>query len=341
MVRDLLVFTAIAITILWWLLWLIIVVVCFVENPFLEALGYNLGVTIVFAIGEIIIGLSFGALIKVVTHKKTKIEKSFLNASDSIFEFFEKINIPNFDFYKYTQYAHLSRRKTTDSFIDIENDSEEHSLSLPYKINFDSLKCKASTIIAQKFFDSLQEKLKRTTIIYDMLKITDNEEKLFLDVAEDKEEIQKIAWSFREFIAIKLEQEELPSDETWDCIHALKEYMQHLKMHQLLKESRLYQEKKLDINFCKDGKWEKLSANFDKQDTEILEMMTLKQIFEKSLDFIDIDGGLPKRIINDNILTTLDFKNYFKTHAATYFFKLLNVYLFEKQKFETYRGIKM
>lgn len=321
------------------ILWLIIVVAFFIKEPFKEALVSNIIVTIFFAIPFGILYF-IGWLMNKVKEAK---ESQFFTSMEQLNALFENSELPNERdlFSKYIQYANLEKQKEPLSFVQ--------------KIDFSTLQYTSNNPIMQDLFKTLTESLnaccKYNGTIYELLTRIEEKEDLFLNNLADKAEIVKIAWYFRDFIKIQLaeakednrlfvipdDEWEKKNEEVWSCFNALDTYSDALKMFQTINEVYFYNiEKGLPkiVEFCKQGKWDGFVKNMDTKDIENLEMMILKAVFEDSLEWRKWDSNT-KKILGNRILTAFTFKDLFKSYEARHFFKVLSVYLKEKEKIKS------
>lgn len=322
------------------ILWLIIVVTNFINEPFINALWDNIKVTILFAIPVVIFRLILWLLTSLLSKATEAKEGNFLHQLEQLNALFENSELPNERdlFSKYIQYANLEKQKEPLSFVQ--------------KIDFSTLQYTSNNPIMQDLFKTLTESLnaccKYNGTIYELLTEIEEKEDLFLNNLADKAEIVKIAWYFRDFIKIQLaeakedkrffvipdDEWEKKNEEVWACFHALNAYSEALKMLQTIDEVCFYDIKKglpKIVELCKQGKWNEFVENMNADDIENLEMMILKVVFEASLEWREWDSKT-KKIIGDRILTAFTFKDLFKSYKARYFFEILPVYLQEKEK---------
>lgn len=169
------------------LVFIVFAIKAFINYNFWDALGYILLYIIVYAI-------IFG-IISLVGYLPVKFSKFFMNKLlvplREIERLFKNIDWHKFDFSEYTKYSNLAY--------------EKESLSFFCDIDFNALQHTANSPIAQNFFTELIESLNgRRGSIYDLLKIIENKEELFLENAIEKEEIIKTAWFLRIVITLKL-----------------------------------------------------------------------------------------------------------------------------------------
>lgn len=323
------------------ILWLIIVVSNFINEPFKEALWHNIIITILFAIPVVIFYFILWFLFKITETK----ENNFYNQMEQLNALFKNSELPDERdlFSKYIQYTELEKQKEPLSFVQ--------------KIDFSTLQYTSNNPIMQDLFKTLTESLnaccKYNGTIYELLTEIEEKEDLFLNNLTDKEEIVKIAWYFRDFIKIQLAQEkesifliiregpdekwDKKNEEIWACIHALNNYSDALKMLRTINGVCFYDIKKglpKIVEFCKQGKWDEFVKNMNTEDRASLEMMILKAVFEDSLEWHKLDSKTQK-IIGDRILTAFTFKDLFKSYKARYFFEVLPIYLQEKEKIKS------
>ncbi|WP_300763080.1 MULTISPECIES: hypothetical protein [Helicobacter] len=329
------------------ILWLIIVVTNFINEPFINALWDNIKVTILFAIPVVIFWLILWLLASFLSKVTEAKEGNFLHQMEQLNALFENSELPNERdlFSKYIQYTELENQKESLSFVQ--------------KIDFSTLQYTSNNPIMQDLFKTLTESLnascKYDGTIYELLTRIKEKEDLFSNNLTDKAEIAKIAWYFRDFIKIQLAEEKeddrlfvIPDDEwdkkneeIWACIHALNDYSDALKMLQTINEVCFYDIKKglpKIVEFCKQGKWDEFVKNMNTEDIENLEMMILKVVFEDSLEWHKWDSKMDsktEKIIGDRILTAFTFKDLFKSYKAQYFFEVLPIYLQEKEKIKS------
>ncbi|WP_297579155.1 hypothetical protein [uncultured Helicobacter sp.] len=101
------------------ILWLIIVVTNFINEPFINALWDNIKVTILFAIPVVIFWLILWLLASFLSKVTEAKEGNFLHQMEQLNALFENSELPNERdlFSKYIQYTELENQKESLSFV--------------------------------------------------------------------------------------------------------------------------------------------------------------------------------------------------------------------------------
>ncbi len=299
--------------------WIIAIIIVFIDYGFWQAFGKIFSVSIGFAIPF--------AIFCLIDFLSTKIFNSFFDKLLAPLKIlFVDTESNTFDFSQYTKHSDLNYQKD--------------DLSLIYNIDFNTLQYTANSPIAQNFFTQLKITTNDCSgSIYDLLRIIEKKEKLFFENTIEKKEIIKIAWSFRSFIKIKLEEEQQKSPiflgDIFKCNNALERYFEDLKIQQTINEIGLHNIKKnisKIVEFCKRGKWNDFAKKL-KNDRERLEMLILKEIYDDCWEDLHIGIYMHKTIISNKILQTFDFEDSFKSGKCIQFFEQLHIYLKQKEKF--------